>query len=590
MPADGGTGQQSGESNVTDEATDLATRAGIALTATALAGCSNSGTNSPAPVGGSSSSAASSSASSMGISDVQAARFLLQSQFTADDASLEAVQSRGFSNWLNDRYGEAQGQAGVAWLDSQGYNAIKSDQSYFWPQFGDFMIWNQLLTAPDQMRKRIALALSECFVVSLTPVDGFWPPYMIAAYWDLLVANAFGNFRTLLEKITLNAAMGFYLNTKGNLKEDTATGREPDENYAREVMQLFSIGLYELNMDGSNKLDANNNPIETYNQNDISNLAHVFTGYDYDYTRVTWTPVAWINYTIPTNEFALDPMAFNAANHSTLAVTFLGTTIPANTSGAVALKMALDTLFNHPNAGPFFSRQMIQHLVTSNPSPAYVQRVATIFNDNGSGVRGDLKAVWTAILTDPEALAAPTSDQTLSGKLREPMLRFVQWARTVGITSATGVFEIYDLSASDTSLGQSALRSPSVFNFFRPGYVPPDTAIAANNKEAPEFQIVNETTTAGYINFMQWMTRWGYNDVKPTYTNLLPIAHDLPTLLSWLNLRLSANQLSSNTISTLQTALASMNVTSASTDSSKLDLLSAACLMILSCPEYLIQK
>ena len=142
------------------------------------------------------------------------------------------------------------GQTGVAWLDSRGHNSITSEQRYFWPQFGDFMIWNQLLAGPDQMRKRVALALSEFFVVSLSPIDGFYPPYVIGAYWDVLTANAFGNFRTLLERITLNAGMGFFLNTKGNLKED-ANGRQPDENYAREVMQLFTIGLYELNPDGT---------------------------------------------------------------------------------------------------------------------------------------------------------------------------------------------------------------------------------------------------------------------------------------------------------------------------------------------------
>src|SRR5690606_28039521 len=381
---------------------------------------------------------------------------------------------------------------------------------------------------------------SEYFVVSLNPIDGFWPPYMIAAYWDILVANAFGNFRELLEKITLNAAMGFFLNTKGNLKEDPATGRQPDENYAREVMQLFTIGLYELNPDGTLKLDNSGNPIETYGQDDVTNLARVFTGYDYDYSRVTWTPVAWHDYPVPSTHFAIDPMRFKASDHSNLEVRFLGTTIPANTDGLEALGLALDTLFNHPNVGPFFAKQMIQRLVTSNPSPGYVQRVASAFADNGSGVRGDLRAVWTAILTDEEARRTPEAGDTLRGKLREPIVRFVQWARTVGIASTNNAFEIYDLSSSDNGLGQSPLRSPSVFNFFRRGYVPPNTAIAANQKVAPEFQLHNETTTAGYINFLQWMIRWGYNDVRPTYAALLPIAHDVPAVVRWLNLRLCA--------------------------------------------------
>ncbi len=524
------------------------------------------------------------------ISDVEAARFLQQAQFAATDADIATLKTQGYANWLNSQYGAILGQTGVAWLNARGHNSITAEQRYFWQQFGDFMIWNQLLTGPDQMRKRVALALSEYFVVSLTPIDGFYPPYMIAAYWDLLTANAFGSFRALLEKITLNAAMGLYLNTRGNLKEDQVSGRQPDENYAREVMQLFTIGLYELNLDGTPKTAAGGLPIETYVQDDVSNLARVFTGYNYDYTHVTFNTVTWVNYQIPSTQFTTDPMSFNPADHSNLAATFLGTTIAANTAGPEALRLALDALFNHPNVGPFFGRQMIQRLVTSNPSPAYVQRVASAFNNDGGGVRGNLSAVWTAILTDPEARAAPSANAPLTGKLREPMVRLVQWARTVGMRSTSGAFEIYDLSSSANGLGQSALRSPSVFNFFRPGYVPPNTALATNNKEAPEFQLLNETTTAGYINFLEWMVRWGYGDVQPAYTALLPIAHDVPAVITWLNLRLCANQLSGNSISTMQGALGPLGITATSADDAKLNLLASACLMILSCPEYLVQK
>ena len=525
------------------------------------------------------------------ITDAEAARFLLQAQFAVTDTDLATLKANGYSAWLTASYNQALGQTGVAWLDSRGHNSITSEQRYFWPQFGDFMIWNQLLAGPDQMRKRLALALSEFFVVSLSPIDGFYPPYVIGAYWDVLTANVYGNFRTLLERITLNAGMGFFLNTKGNLKED-ASGRQPDENYAREVMQLFTIGLLELNQDGTPRLDANQQPIETYGQSDITNLARVFTGYDWDYLANggTFTDVAWHDYDVPNTRFATNPMWFNPANHSNLAVTFLGTTIPANTPGPEALQIALDRLFNHANTGPFFARQMIQRLVTSNPSPAYVGRVAAAFANNGAGVRGDLKAVWTAILTDPEARSAPGVSDTLSGKLREPVVRFVQWARTVGTMSTNGDYQIYDLSGSDTSLGQSALRSPSVFNFFRPGYVPPNTAIASAKKQAPEFQLVNETTAAGYINFMQGMTRNGYIDVRPTYAALLPIAHDVPAVLGWLNLRLTANQLSTETLTLVQAVMTAFNLTATSADSAKLDMLATACFLILCSPEYLVQK
>jgi len=525
------------------------------------------------------------------ITDAEAARFLLQAQFAVTDTDLATLKANGYSAWLTASYNQPLGQTGVAWLDSRGHNSITSEQRYFWPQFGDFMIWNQLLAGPDQMRKRLALALSEFFVVSLSPIDGFYPPYVIGAYWDVLTANVYGNFRTLLERITLNAGMGFFLNTKGNLKED-ANGRQPDENYAREIMQLFTIGLLELNQDGTPRLDANNQPIETYGQSDITNLARVFTGYDWDFLANggTFTNVTWHDYDVPNTRFATNPMWFNPANHSNLAVTFLGTTIPANTPGPEALRIALDRLFNHANTGPFFARQMIQRLVTSNPSPAYVGRVAAVFANNGAGMRGDLKAVWTAILTDTEARSAPGPSDTLSGKLREPVVRFVQWAQTVGTMSTNGDYQIYDLSGSDTSLGQSALRSPSVFNFFRPGYVPPNTAIASAGRQAPEFQLLNETTAAGYINFMQGMTRNGYIDVRPTYAALLPIAHDVPAVLAWLNLRLTANQLSTETLTLVQAVMTAFNLTATSADNAKLDMLATACFLILCSPEYLVQK
>ncbi len=382
------------------------------------------------------------------------------------------------------------------------------------------MIWNQLLAGPDQMRKRMALALSEFFVVSLSPIDGFYPPYVIGAYWDVLSANAFGNFRTLLERITLNAGMGFFLNTKGNLKED-ANGRQPDENYAREVMQLFTIGLYELNPDGTRparrQQPAHRNLRPERHHQPGARVHRLRLGLPIQrrHVHATWpgtTTTCRTRVSPPTR------CVSTRTDHSNLAVSFLGTNIPANTAGPEALRIALDTLFNHANTGPFFARQMIQRLVTSNPSPAYVGRVAAAFANNGSGVRGDLKAVWTAILTD-DGGARCTGGLRHAGR---------QTARARGALRAMGAhggrelherrrYEIYDLSGSDVALGQSPLRSPSVFNFFRPGYVPPNTAIATAGKQAPEFQLLNETTTAGYINFLQWATRGGYNDVKPTY-------------------------------------------------------------------------
>jgi uncharacterized protein (DUF1800 family) len=523
--------------------------------------------------------------------DAEAARFVLQAQFSVSDADIATLRQDGALAWLEAHYAEPRGQTGVAWLNSQGADALTAEIRYYGHDPGDRMIWNQLLAGPDQMRKRIALALSELFVVSFTSINTLYPPYLIAAYWDLLTANAFGNFRQLLEDLTLNAAMGFFLNTRNNLKENSY-GRQPDENFAREVMQLFTIGLTELNPDGTNRLGADNAPVETYGQEDVTNLARVFTGYGLDYVSNggTSTRVAWADDPIPSTHFASNRMRLNPKYHSSVEANFLGTKITGTTPGEDALQIALDRLFYHDNAGPFFARQMIQRLVTSNPSPAYVQRVAIVFGNNGSGVRGDLKAVWTAILTDEEARSMPTAADTLSGRLREPMLRFVHWARTAEVDSDDGEFRIGDLSDSDTMLGQSPLRSPSVFNFFRPGYVPPNTGIAAAGKLAPEFQLHNESSTAGYINFMQRVTREGIRDVQPRYTELLTLAHDAPALIDWLNLRLTANQLSGATLAVLRTALSGFNVTASSSESAKLDMLAAACLLIFICPEYLVQK
>jgi len=498
-----------------------------------------------------------------------------------------AARTLGYEAWLTAQFNAAIDQTGAQWLTASGHTTANDTGNYFNPVYGDWMAWNQLLTGTGQVRKRLALALSEFFVVSLSPIDGFWPPMLIAGYWDLLNAKAFDNFRNLLEEISLNPAMGFFLNTKGNLKEDVASGRQPDENYAREVMQLFSIGLYELNLDGTIKTNELGDPIESYAQSDITNLARVFTGYDWDYSKVTYQN-GFEAYPVPSTEFTSGRMRFDANKHSRLAVSFLGTNIPANTSGPEALRIALDTLFNHANAGPFFAKQMIQRLVTSNPSPAYVQRVATAFNNNGSGVRGDLKAVWRAILTDTEARTL--LNNTIAGKLREPIVRLTQIARTFNVYSTSSKWEIYDLSNADTGLGQAPLRSPSVFNFFRPGYVPPNTALAEHALLAPEFQLHNETSTAGYINFITNFIRNGYSDVKLKTAAIEPLALDTKALVEWLNLHLTANQLSSATTDIIQNALESIKITSPRSVIAINNRLYAAILLVVACPEYLIQK
>ena len=534
--------------------------------------------------------------------DFDAARFLLQAQLNASDADIASVRASGYAGYLSKQFDTAGGTTAWDWLNQRGYAAIDANNFYDSTYPADFAVWRQLFTAPDGMRKRVALALSEIFVISTTGITVTWGSHVVAAWWDMLSANAFGNFRKLLEDVTLHPAMGLYLNTRGSLKENAA-GRQPDENYAREVMQLMTIGLVKLNADGS-VVTSGGVPVETYGQTDVTNLARVFSGYDFDMSGNVNTLVSGRN--ISTTAFAQRPMVLNAANHSTLDVNFLGTTIAGSTEGNAARKLALDTLFNHPNVGPFIGRQLIQRLVTSNPGPAYIARVSAAFADNGKGVRGDLGAVVAAVLLDDEARDPAGTTSGTFGRLREPMLRLVQWGRTFGVTSTAGSWKIYDQSAPG-QLGQSPLRSGSVFNFFRPGYVPPATAIASAGLVAPEFQLVNETTVSTYVNFMQNAARFGlYSsgpdlpqaasssangyDMAPAYTVEKTLLTNAAALVARLNLLLAAGQLSTATTSLIVSALNTVNVTTTSTDAVRTARMGAAVLMVMASPEYLVQK
>ncbi len=539
-------------------------------------------------------------------SDADAARFLQQAQFASTPADIAGLRGTRYAQWLADRFAQPPGPTGWQWLEDRGYGAV-DNYSYFFSNYpADFMIWSQLLGGDDPVRRRFALALSEFFVVSLATAEFTWRSHAIAHWWDTLVAHAFGNFRDLLEAVTLHPAMGYFLNTKGNQKENPATGRVPDENYAREVMQLFTIGLYQLNLDGTEKTDASGRRLDTYTQDDVTNLARVFTGYDFDRSDGVRHTVPGQTYTIESRDFARKPMLLTESKRSTLAASFLDARVPLGASASDALDIAMDTLFEHPNVGPFFGRQMIQRLVTSNPSPAYVARVAAAFNDNGSGVRGDLRAVWAAVLLDDEARGPQGLSDPLHGKLREPMLRFVQWARSFGATSAAGSWKIFDLSGAASQLGQSPLRAPSVFNFFRPGYVSPAPGLAATQATVPEFQLVNETSVGGYLNYMQNVILRGVNCPQPSvpqaaYTNYLydvqasysaekVLVTDAAALVTHLSLVLCAGQLPADVQTLMVEALNATPVTAGSTDAVKLNRVAAAVLMVMASSAYLVQK
>lgn len=583
----------------------------ISLTGAAalLQACGGGGSDS----GGSSSATdpASVAANTNLLANYEAARFLQHAQFSSSETDIAAVRSQGPSAWLDGQMSLSSSTGGWDWLMQRGYGVIDKNKFYEMEFQSNYMAWYQIMAAPDGVRRRMALALSEFFVVGGAGVSTIsWSQFAMGAYWDVLCKNAFGNFRALLEDITLNIAMGEFLNTLGNQKEDPKTGRLPDENYSREVMQLFTIGLLQLNLDGTPKMGSNGQPLESFTQNDVSNLARVFTGYESDNSEGYSPSAVAPTYTLRNVGYTRRPMVLNPDRHSTLRAEFLGTVVPAGTEGKAALKMALDTLFNHPNVGPFFGRQMIQRLVCSDPSPAYVARVATVFNNNGKGVRGDLAAVFKAILLDTEATNPAGLTSTNFGKLREPMVRTAQWARTFNAKSLKGTWKIGNpnYSAVD-ALGQSPLQAPSVFNFFRPGYVPPSTAMAATKSTAPEFQLVNESTTASYINYLQnflsngmWVrapelitspensTPTDGPDIVPDYSAELALVGDPTRLINRLNLLLCAGQLSQETVTMMVNALSSDQTNTSSSDNSKRSYVAKAIMFVMCCSEYLVQK
>ena len=540
---------------------------GLALSAVALssaallAACGGGGGDSPAPIAPAPPAVAA-------ISAAEASRFLGQAGFGATDAQIGRVQTLGYSGWLDEQFAAPRSQGHYDWMVERGY-AVTTNINNF--NGTDNTLWRKLINSPDVLRQRITLALSEIFVVSMTGLPINWRGFVAAAYMDVLETNAFGTYRTLLGEVTLSPGMGSYLNMRGNLREDPATGRVPDENYSREVLQLFSLGLTELAADGTLK---NGVATDTYGQDTITGLAKVFTG---------WNNNA-ANNTDP--GYAQRPMVLTAANHSTSVKQFLGVTIAAGTPGATALQTALDTIAAHPNVGPFIGRQLIQRLVASNPSPAYVARVSAVFANNGAGVRGDLRAVIKAILLDDEARRAPVAGDTTRGKLREPVVRFIQWARTFGLASPTGLWNIGNMSDPATRLGQSPLRSPSVFNFFRPGYVPPNSALGTLNLNAPEFQITNESTVVGWANWAQTFVQSGVGETRPDYTAELALATDATALVKRVSLLLSGDTLSAATLATIGTAVGSI---SATTDTGKRNRVYAAIHLVLCTPEYLVQ-
>ena len=521
-----------------------------------------------------------------------AARFLVQATFGPTKAEIDALTGKhltDLNNWITSQMAlpatlhRAATMADFAANNSAGQGGSNGGTNPY-PGGGNRQAawWKTVVTGPDQLRQRVAFALSETFVISdVNSTVNAWQEGA-ANYYDILVNDAFGNYRQLLEDVTLSPMMGIYLSSLRNRKATySAQGvllTSPDENYAREVMQLLSIGLNQLQPDGTLKLDPGGLPIPTYDQTTIVETAKVFTGWSYHTatpatTSFTGGPADYIN-----------PMTFFATYHENGAKTIVtGKVLAANQGGPQDLKDELDTLFNHPNTGPFISRQLIQRLVTSNPSPGYIYRVAQVFANNGSGVRGDLGAVVRAILTDYEARSPAVVGDAGYGKLKEPLLRTTALLRAFNGASDSGRFNIAN---PEISLDQAALRAQTVFNFFDPNFVLSGT-LAAAGLYAPEFEIHTDTTAISVPNFLYsylYATR-SATAIGLDLTNVLPLAKQPGPLVDYLNTVFCAGTLPSALHDRIVSAINALPASSTDTERVR-----SAIYLVVTSPSAAVQK
>ncbi|MCZ2101101.1 MAG: DUF1800 domain-containing protein [Chitinophagales bacterium] len=514
-----------------------------------------------------------------------ASRFLSQATFGADRSEIERLVQLGFVDWIEDQF--KQKPSLILPQMNQIFDEIRAtDPDAYGPYYLHFNYawWQTNMTNKDLLRQKVAYALSQILVVSInSDLDGKGDA--LASYYDIFVNRAFGNYRDILLDVAKHPAMGYYLSHLNNHKTDTIRNIRPDENFAREVMQLFSIGLFQLNIDGTRKLDANGNPIPTYDNKDIKEMAKIFTGL---YGVVLPCPGVPLppectcysdnnpSYCDELNDvccwwpkrsrFGLEiyyvdgtkPLIMSEDNHEQgPKVMPDGSIIDIPGDGMAEIEAAIDFLFNHPNTGPFIAYRLIQRMVKSNPSPEYVARVARAFNDNGHGVRGDMEAVMKAILLDNEAWNANGYFEGAPGKLREPFLRYVHMCRALPKNADqdrywyTGYY-LYQ------AVKQHVLASPSVFNFYLPDYQPAGEITSAD-LVAPEFKLHNTSTAINYINLIHygiygsllssWEGQWPDNpdNVYLDLENLENICIDPESLINELDLIFMHGQLTEET-------------------------------------------
>ena len=543
-----------------------------------------------------------------GTNRADAFRLLTQATFGPVEADIGRVMSLGTVGWVDEQLAKpAQAVHLARWRADDAEAKLKSAKATAGAPSMVSSFYQQALQADDQLRQRTAYALSQIFVVSMVDLANERAE-AVASYYDMLEADAFGNFRTLLQDVAMHPAMGQYLSHLKNRKEDLALGRVPDQNFAREIMQLFSIGLQQLNTDGTLKLDGNGAPIDTYSTADIEGLSSVFTGFAWygadtsnaRFFGILQDPDRWVR-----------PMQGYPQFHSVLEKRFLGTVVAPQSPAdpAASLKAAIDTLFAHPNVGPFIGRRLIQRLVTSAPSPAYVRRVAAVFNNNGMGVRGDLKAVVRAILLDDEARSSTLAADPSYGKVKEPVLRLTAFLRAFGVKSDSGKVLMNMTDDPGLELAQTPLRSPSVFNFYRPGYVPAGGEAAALGLSLPEMQITDEASVAGYINYMLAAVKGGVGpkgvdgkaarqDLQVDYSALLPLVENPALLVDTVNSRLFAEPVNAGLRDETIAAVTSIVIPPLNKygtnqgliDKAKANRLWTAVALPLVSPEFIVQK
>ncbi len=450
-----------------------------------------------------------------GLSNQEASRFLIQAGFGADPDELSELKTLGFESWINQQQTRPKGylQPIIQARQAAGLQTFHpSTKIALWTQAMRRRNPASGLVQTDVLRQRVAYSLLQIFVISQNVDALLLNSEGVTNYYDRLLDGAFGNFRQLLFDVTMHPCMGIYLSHVGNRKPNPAINLFPDENYAREIMQLFSIGLWELNQDGTRKLNVAGQPIPTYTNADITQFARVFTGFQYggpSNTQFNWSA----------EEFK-HPMKVWDEQHDMRPKTLLrGLVLPdravdssaAQVASMLDVNAAIDNLFNHPNTGPFISRLLIQRLITSNPTPAYIGRVAAKFANNGSNVRGDMGAVVKAILLDPEARSYSKTTEIDFGKMREPYITLMNMAKTFNAIPPSGNYEsatyMYDFYL------QEPFQSPSVFNFYLPNYRPPGE-LTKMGLFGPEFQILTAVTAIETQNNLlnsveNQISRWG---------------------------------------------------------------------------------